>query len=277
MANRMPRWNQIIWSDDEINFLKENYESMTNRELAKTLNVSLTAARTKLYELGFRRFEPEYWNDEQIRVLKEKYIIWGDVEIAEYFNKHFPKKKGWTLKHIEKKRKYLKLNRSKEQLKNIHQRNKQQGRFSINHYKRWLGREREVGTIVIWDVSGYPTPHIKVDKKKYNKKRFPNIRYASIHYVKLSHYIWMNEFGDIPKGNNIVHKDEDSMNCLPENLMCLTNAEKAKYQSRLTDKRIATILSYGQPELRKKILKSGQHLIEIKRQQLELKKEIQNA
>ena len=91
-------YNETVWTDDMLCFLKANYQSMTNSELANALNLRLTTTRTKLYELGLKRMDLEYWNDDQIYFLKKFYKVLGDTEIAELFNVFYNKNKGWRQK-----------------------------------------------------------------------------------------------------------------------------------------------------------------------------------
>ena len=113
------RSGRLIWTDDMISFLKINFLNMTNQQLADALGLKLTKVREKCYELGLKRMELEFWSKEQVDFLLAYYEIMGDVEIAEIFNQLYAKKKGWTFKHIEKKRRYLKLRRTRTQVKKI--------------------------------------------------------------------------------------------------------------------------------------------------------------
>jgi hypothetical protein len=148
------KWDKHIWEDQDIKFLKDNYQTMTNRELAAGLGIKLTTCRTKLYELGLKRMEMEYWTEEQIQFLNDNYLEMGDTEMAELFNEFFLKEKGWSKKHIEKKRRYLKLKRSKAVRKKIHARNVEKGYFKMCPIKRWetIG-VTPVGEIRIWNSS----------------------------------------------------------------------------------------------------------------------------
>ncbi len=119
--------NSIIWTKNMLAFLKENFNSMTNKQLAKKLKLKLTSVRMKCYSLGLRRIEMEYWTKEQVMVLKRKYKIMGDVEIALLFQRHYPKNKKWTKTHIAKKRKYLSLNRTHKQVQAIMHKNASPG------------------------------------------------------------------------------------------------------------------------------------------------------
>lgn len=111
--------NKTMWTDKMIVWLKANFDQYTNPQMAEYLKVTLTVFRNKTRELGLRKIEMEYWGAAELNYLIENYKTTGDVEIALYLQKHFPKNKRWTKNHICKKRKYLKFQRSPEQLKNI--------------------------------------------------------------------------------------------------------------------------------------------------------------
>jgi hypothetical protein len=55
------------------------------------------------------------WTKEMDRVLIRNYEWIGDYRLAEIFEQRFPKAYSWTNKHIEKRRSYLGLKRTKEQ------------------------------------------------------------------------------------------------------------------------------------------------------------------
>lgn len=262
------KYGKIIWTDEMIDFLKSNFYSMTNRELANALGLNITKVREKCYELGMKRMEMEYWTREQIDFLQAYYPIMGDVEMAELFNQMYPKEKGWTKKHIEKKRRYLKLKRTKEQIAEIKQRNVHQGRFSINHWKRWKGQGREQGELAVWKYhTGTPVVVIK-----WSGGRFFGI------YDTWAHINWMLHYGPIPEGMNIIHKDGDTLNCDISNLQMLSNADNsrrnaAKSIHELSDNYIKGLLAPKAPELKELI---PPELIELKRQQILLKRAIKS-
>lgn len=210
---------KFIWKDEDIQYLKENYETKTNMELAVALKLNLTLVRTKLYELGYKRMELEYWTEEQVAYLKKHYKKIGDVELAEIFNECYYKQKGWTKKHIVKKRMYLGLKRTEKQKAAIKIRNTIAGRFSVNHYKRWLGKVSPVGTIRIW-------------KNQFNKPfKVIKIEGGFVHYAP---WLWLQHNDSIPEGHVIGFKDKDNMNVVIENLICIDRAEHA-IRNRMID------------------------------------------
>jgi hypothetical protein len=254
--------NKIQWTADEIKYIQQNFHSHTNVQMAKALGKKLTVVRNKCRELGLLHMELEYWTHDQVEFLKANYSDIGDTEIAEIFNKIWPKKKGWTLKHIEKKRRYLKLKRTDAQKKAIHSRNKQNGRFSINHWKRWV-MKAPVGEIRIWmKPNGGLSKFIKTARG----------------WVHLAPEVYKQHFGPIKPKHVVRFKDGNPLNCDPSNLEMVTRAFNAKivhakHIAGHSDQYIAGILAKGDKNLKKMILQVPE-LIENKRMQLNLNRKI---
>lgn len=186
------KYGKIIFSDQDLQFIKDNFQKMTNDEIAAALGRKKTIVRTMAYSLGLKRMEMEYWTPEQIAFLNENYKSIGDVELAEIFENEWPKNKPWTKKHIEKKRRYLILKRTVKQLEKIHLRNKKSGRLAVANKKRWEATgSNDLGTIVIWNTNGYKVAFIKTESG----------------YVHYNRWLWIKEKGEIPPNHNIVKKD----------------------------------------------------------------------
>lgn len=112
--------NATQWSEDMIKYLKDNFFIKTNRQLAEALHVGLTVCRNKAHELGLCRIEKDIpWTDVQTAFLFENYATMGDVEIAEHLQKNWPRKKLWTKKNVNKKRRLLNLLRTKDEIMEI--------------------------------------------------------------------------------------------------------------------------------------------------------------
>lgn len=245
-------------------FLQHNYEKLTNAELADRLGLTLTVVRMKLYSMGLKRMEMEYWTDEQIDFLRANFHKIGDLELSEIFTRKWPKQKGWTKKHIEKKRRYLNLKRTKEQIRKIHLRNVEAGRFKICAIKRWdkCGRSKE-GEIRFWRQNPCRSiPMIKVNGQ----------------YIFWARYTWEQNHGPIPKGMNVVFKDNNPRNMEISNLELITDAELSRRNSKissqgLSDNYVAGIMTHGDPELRQ-MIKSDPDLVELNRQRLIMQRNI---
>lgn len=129
------KYGKIIFSDQEIQFIKDNFQIMTNEAIAENLGLKKTIVRMKAYELGLQRMDLEHWPDEAVKYLKENYNKIGDREICRTFSKTFPKQKGWTSRHIQKKIMQLGLKRNKLDRYCIKERNRNNGSFGNKNPK----------------------------------------------------------------------------------------------------------------------------------------------
>lgn len=261
MKKKRAAYNAIQWTTEMDQFLIENHPHMNNRELAEALHLTLTVTRTRCYSMGLYRMRLEYWNGEQTCFLKANYHKIGDAELSDIFNEKWKKEKGWTKKHIEKKRRYLNLKRTEAEKIAIYHRNKKNGRWAICPVKAWKVRGiSEEGTIRIWKLNGYHAKFRKTGGK----------------WIKLAHYNWIEARGGMPKNLNIIHKDRDTMNCDISNLEAISDVALAIRNNAsitLSDKYIAGILTRNNKALRKAVL-AERNLIELKRQSLILNRKI---
>lgn len=141
---------KVIWTKEMDEFLKVNFLKMTNSQLATALGLKITVTRNRLRELGLKRIEMEYFTTDQLNYLIANYKTTGNVRMANYLNKHFPKGKPWTKKHIVKKLAYLKLKRTPEELDKINSFESSEGGLrntimqnssSLNMHPTWLAQQ----------------------------------------------------------------------------------------------------------------------------------------
>lgn len=91
--------------------------------------------------------------------------------------------------------------------------------------------------------------------------------------------IWEKQYGKIPENYTLWFIDGDTMNCVLENLECISKAENLR-RNNLTDTAIASKIARGggrgkvDNELKDYILKHHPELIDIRRQELLLKQEL---
>lgn len=183
---------KIILLPEEVKFIQDNWETMTNPLLAEALGLRLTRLRYFLAEMGLKRMEMEYWTAEQVAFLKANYKRMGDVEMAEFFEAQWPKNKPWSKKHIEKKRRYLKIKRDEKTLVKIQARNTKAGRFNTeNHYWK-ITPQVKVGVIKFW-------------KHQYGGALFPVIKleHGFVHYYR---WLYIQTHGDISSDDLVVPK-----------------------------------------------------------------------
>lgn len=127
MARTSKSGYKFPWPDDTRKKILELQQTMTNVQMADYFGCSITLFRYKKAELGIKAIEMEYWTAEMVQELKCLYKTTGDVEIAIHFQSKFPKNKKWIKQHICKKRKYLKLVRTKKQIAAIMSKNSSEG------------------------------------------------------------------------------------------------------------------------------------------------------
>lgn len=146
------KYGKIEFSPQDIQFIKANFQSMTNEAIAAALGLKKTSVRMKAYELGLQRMELEYWPPEAVEFLKANFHKIGDREMCRLFNAGYPKQKGWTTKHIQKKMSQLKLNRNKQNWLDIMERNRQNGSFGKPNPKK---KHRKLKAIVTFRENKY--------------------------------------------------------------------------------------------------------------------------
>jgi hypothetical protein len=202
--------NKIILTDEQVMFIHDNFYSMTNQQIADALGLKITALRMKMYAMGLKRMELEYWTEEQIEILVNHFHYIGDKELAEIFDENYYKEKGWTRKHIEKKRRYMKLKRTEEMKRAIKEREVAKGTYIIGNQKMWQTRgAKPIGTIVQWGDQSHI--YIKNETGKYelfNRK------------------IWTEHYGEIPPNMNVVRIDHTA-DWTIDNMILMTNSELA--------------------------------------------------
>lgn len=202
--------NRIVWEDWQLEFLRDNWDKMTNSELSMAVGISHTSVRYKVYMMGFKKMEIIYWTDEQIEALKHLYKTLGDTEIAEIFNRRWKKKGGWSKKHIEKKRLYLKLKRTKEEIAYIKRRNVEKGRYAMANRNRWKDRTAKNKEIRIWEQpDGAPRAYIKINGR----------------FRDYARWCYQREVGAIPRGMLVRTIDGNPLNITISNLRLVTRRE----------------------------------------------------
>ncbi|MDP9954728.1 hypothetical protein J2X97_000365 [Epilithonimonas hungarica] len=204
----MKAYNAIEWTPEMVLSLRNNHHAKTNQQLADELGLKITSVRHKCYELGLYKMRLQYWTDDQIQFLKDNYQKKGDTELAMLFTEKWEKDKGWTKKHIEKKRRYLNLKRTDEEKKTIREDWTRKGLYKESVRKRWITTGvSAIGTIKIWDG------------RKFIKTETGFIPLRTYNYKKYN--------GEVLKDKIVCHKDGDQLNCEPENLILLTREENA--------------------------------------------------
>lgn len=124
--------NKIIWLRQDVQLLKDNFGTMSLRQLAELVRRPLGTVRHKLNRLGLKRNQKHYsWTVRQTNFLLRKYKTCGNVEIAEVLNKRWPRARPWTLKHVQKKMDNMGIKRTPEEVEAILLKNRREKRYNL--------------------------------------------------------------------------------------------------------------------------------------------------
>ena len=269
----------IYYSQAELDFLKNNFFSMTNAQLCDAINsmrldtLKLSSVLHQCRRLGLRRGIQIRWSKEDIEFLKENYKTHGYTELAMMLNERkstfriINEKKVFrifTKKHVEKKQELLGLKHTNEETYKIRVRNNEIFDLGYSYEKNdWsLGYRTAFpeGEIRVWGHGGRIYKYIKINGK----------------FVFLSRHLWEQKHGPIPSDKILSCKTDDRLNCDPENweLISRDKAIAARIgRDELTDKYILDKLAHMAPEL-KAAFREIPELIELKRSQIKLKRTI---
>jgi hypothetical protein len=256
---RIPH-NLIVLSTDQQNFLRENFFKLSNPELANAIGLNLTTTRKHCYRMGLKRMNLEYWCEASVRFLRLYYKKIGDTELAEIFEKHWPKQKGWTKKHIEKKRRYLFLKRTKQEITAIRIRNTDLGRFSMCAVKMWENRgTAKSGEVRIWNhTNGVKMAFVKTENS----------------FTPRNRWLWIQAFGEIDKDDIIRAKVGAPLIAELHHLEKITRGESAVLNKRLPRSIIKTLFKIKDNELAQQIADDYPQIVELKRKMLTVKNKI---
>jgi hypothetical protein len=265
-SNGKTQWNETVWTEEKIQYLKDNFWTRTNVQLSKDVGITLTVVRNKLRELGLKKMEMEYWTEEQEQFLRDNYKKIGDVEMAEIFEKKWPKKKTWSHKHIRKKRVYLNLHRKEKDIIGIMQRYVDAGRMNLHSKGKtnWLttGPAKQGEIRMYRSCYGVISPRIKIGRR----------------WLWWQRWAWIKKYGPIPAGMVVVFKDSNPYNTKVKNLELVTRSEAtsryaAASSKNLSDKYVAAQLAGHNKEMAKELIKHPE-LIDTHRTLLLLKRKI---
>lgn len=233
-------------------------------------NATSISGKSPAFRAGEGQFEPgsggkptyHRWSKEQVAFLLDNYQRIGDTELAEIMNGLFPHKYPWTKKHIEKKRSYLKLKRTKDEMHLIYVRNAAVDRYNTKQAWDTKGRSPE-GTIVLWRRQSEKLQYIKTANG----------------FVPYYRWLWESVHGPVLEGKLIIIRSGANREDVKiEDLQMINMVEHAKLASSkasqaLSDNYVAGILTHKQPELRAFLKEKLPEMIELQKTILQQKRE----
>lgn len=215
-----------VYNKAMIAWLTENYPKMMISELTAEFNrvfkKSKTPAQIKscLTNNGIKagvkrtRTVPKY-SEKHLAWLAEHYLYMKIDELTDEFNKRF---KGFGATkatiHSTVKRYQIKSGRTGQFKK---------GETSWNKGKKGLNTGGEAG----WFKKGtIPANHKFVGSERVNKDGYIEVKIAEPNLWDLKPRITYREHhGEIPNGKVVIFKDNNKLNCEPENLMLISRAQ----------------------------------------------------
>ena len=220
----------MIWTDEKLKFIKDNFMTMSDKQLSIHFNCSVTAVKAVRLRHGFvnkyRKFKAK-----EIDILIELYPNHSAKYIASLINK--------TERGVYNKAHELGLVKDPEYMKTVgFQKGSEVGapyRFKKGHVPANKGKKmpEEIKQRVkhtFFQKGNKPANtkydgYISLRKDKRTNKTYKVIRVAQGKFVHYHRYIWEKAFGPIPKGINITFRDGNPLNCTLENLEIKSNAE----------------------------------------------------
>lgn len=179
-------------------FLINNYKTKQHIELASIVGISIHRVRKMLYKLGLNNKIRKFSNQD-INFLKSNFKVMGNKELGMSLNR--------SADSIKDKLKRLKLKRT------------------TNEVTALLKRPNKA--------------HFKVGSKPHNTKAvqfislkkclngvfYYQIKLADNHWQLYHRYLWEKQYGKIKKDTIISFVDGNQMNCVLENLKCISKEE----------------------------------------------------
>jgi hypothetical protein len=178
-----------FWSDNERKILSEMFADNYTESICKILNRSYGSVSTKAALMGLKK--SDVFRKMELEKQAERLSIIGVS--GRYIKGREPENKGKKMPNEV----YEKINHTMFK----------KGQQSHNSYSDW-------------------TEVLRADKKgkNYWLIKLPNERKLKPKHI----WLWQTQNGKVEKGFNVVFKDGNQLNCIIENLECISNAELMK-------------------------------------------------
>lgn len=268
----------IRWSLYELCFLEANFERMTNKEISEVLGKSVSQIAWKMIREGWRRSSMKHWTKAELQWLRNNAHL-GEPGLAKALG-------------IDQKKIRTVLRNHRIRTGNVTQFKKGMNPWNAGRHVRMSPKSEFKKGLVPANTLQDGAITIRTDSK--TQRQYKYIRVAPRKWELLSRVNWVKKHGPIPRNMIVTFKDSDQLNCEPDNLMLITkrenalrNVNRAKAALSLADswldgsryendKWIAKLMAPGNPEVQQQLLQQPE-LIEVKRQQLLLKRTIKQA
>jgi hypothetical protein len=163
------------------------------------------------------------WPAEHVKILNDNLEILSYAEIANLI--------GRTRSSVSQYCFNNKITRSAKSQKKINKRSNttqfRKGQTPWNKDTKGLVKANST-SFKKGDPPAHVLPEFSISYKENKDGHKYKVIKIGTQWVRLHRYNWEQLYGPIPKGYVIIFKDGDSLNCDPENLECITKAEKMR-------------------------------------------------
>lgn len=251
-ANKMglKRYPKFRMSKKEKSFIRANIH-LSNKEIAEKLNIPERKVQVYAWNYKLRPSAWENYSKKDENFIRENYTRMSNAEMAKEIER--------SVDSIHSKLQLLGLKRTAKQRKAIF----------LRTAPHTLFQKGDLPATTLYD--GAITERTDSCGITYKYIRISKANWAMLHV-----YNWEKKYGPVPQGKILRCKDGNQLNCDPENWELVTRLEHLEMNSGrkdLNDKYIIDNLSRRHPEM-KPIVTQFPELIEVKRQQLKLRRTI---
>lgn len=226
---------KTVWTRKMVRAVKKQYATCESlKSLAAELGVSVFGLRSKANALGFvRRGKDFYWTAEEDAILRAEY--------AETPMEELVKKLHRSQRSIWQRAQQFGLRRSEEFIRELGRKSSQHPKSIAARFKKGFvpfnkgKKEQEFRSQEA--IERCRTTQFKPGHRPHNARPegYESVRNGNV-YIKVKgesrmrpkhRYVWEQHYGPVPEGMCVTFRDGNKLNCSIENLLLITESEKA--------------------------------------------------
>lgn len=227
------------WTSEQIKFLNNMSLSKSNEEITKLLNkkfntnYTISAVKTKKQKLGIKsnyKYLPKY-NDVVIEFIKKNYQGKDNIELANILNKKF--NLNTTGDKISMLKANLKRRYGLDLRTGINRGYFKKGQEPMNKGLKWdeyLTVDQQQRSKKTWFKKGnISSNNVPIGTERINRDGYIEVKIRDGSLNKnwqLKHrLVYMQNYGEIPKGYNVIFLDGNKLNFNKDNLSLISDSE----------------------------------------------------
>jgi hypothetical protein len=234
----------IKYTEQELDYIRENWQQMSDRQIAEHLGRGVNGIKSKRYNMGLT--QTNHWSAEEVGILKRHYADTSNSDLQELLpdrDEQAIYHKAYTLR-IHKDPEWLNAKRRRQGKRLGHSPEARATRFGKGHtpFNKGMKRSEFMSreAIEVCKQTQFAEGHTPANEKydgaisiRHNhpdrgEPPYMFIRLAKNNWVPYHRHLWKKHRGEIPEGRLISFKNGNSMDCRLDNLECITKAEHAR-------------------------------------------------